>query len=51
MELALAARPAEEQQRFASLLAASETAGLAQLDDIADEMQVGTDAGCDMARV
>ena len=41
MELALAERPAAEQQRFASLLAASETAGIAELDGIADEMQVG----------
>lgn len=41
MELALASRPAAEQQRFASLLAASEPAGLAQLEDIAEEMQVG----------
>lgn len=40
MELALAQRPAAEQQRFASLLAASETAGLAELDGIAGEMQV-----------
>lgn len=39
MELALASRPAAEQQRFASLLAASEPAGLAQLEDIAEEMQ------------
>lgn len=41
MDLALAERPAAEQQRFASLLAASETAGIAELDGIADEMQVG----------
>lgn len=40
MELALAQRPAYEQQRFASLLAANETAGLAELDGIASEMQV-----------
>ena len=45
MELALAERPAAEQQRFASLLAASETAGIAELDGIADEMQVGGTAG------
>lgn len=44
MELALASCPAAEQQRFASLLAASESAGLAQLEDIAEEMQVGD--GC-----
>jgi hypothetical protein len=41
MDLALAERPAAEQQRFASLLSASETAGIAELDGIADEMQVG----------
>jgi hypothetical protein len=40
MELALSARPPQEQQRFAALLAASEEAGLTELDGIADEMQV-----------
>lgn len=45
MELALAARPGDEQQRFASLLAASETAGLAELEGIAQEMQVRNGLG------
>jgi hypothetical protein len=50
MELALAQRPAADQQRFAALLAASETAGLAELDAIADEMQVRHLALSDRAR-
>jgi hypothetical protein len=40
MDLTLAAQPAAEQQRFAALLAASESAGLEQLGAIAAELQV-----------
>lgn len=40
MELALASLPPGEQQRFDSLLSASESAGIAELEGIAGEMQV-----------
>jgi hypothetical protein len=41
MELALAALPYEQQDRYKQLLATSETAGLAELTGISDELQVG----------
>lgn len=41
MELALAALPAAEQDRYAALLAAAETAPVHELDDICDKLQVG----------
>jgi hypothetical protein len=44
MELALAALPYEQQDRYQQLLAASETAGLSELDGISDELQVGRQA-------
>jgi restriction endonuclease S subunit len=40
MELALAALPYEQQDRYKQLLAASETAGLSELNSISEELQV-----------
>jgi hypothetical protein len=44
MELALAALPYEQQDRYKQLLAASETAGLSELNSISEELQVSRSA-------
>ena len=45
MELALAALPPTEQHRYAALLRAAETAVVADLDGVCDEIQVGCCGG------
>lgn len=40
MDLAIAALPQQQQQRYQQLLEASETAGLDELNGIANELQV-----------
>lgn len=45
MELALAELPAQQQERYRQLLAASEAAPLQELDSIAQELQVRTLGG------
>jgi hypothetical protein len=41
MELAVAALPSTEQERYAALLRAAETAAVADLEAVCDELQVG----------